>query len=337
MSNIAVIPKFEISADLASQFQSFLGADDLDAGVSGGYPVMSIRGAKWRIVEGGEESPIYMPGTKDLAPAIKVVLMRANQALSKTFYLGKYVEGSDTPPDCSSNDGIRPLDDSPNKQSDACATCPQNVWGSKINESSGKQVKACADVRRMAILPADDMSYSPILLRVPGASLGDLAAYGKALKKRGIPYAAVVTKLAFDADAAYPKITFQFERVLTAEEMALVAGRMDEPIIDDIIGLTTRVSALPAPAADQTDKFGIPADIKAPPAAKDDELEAAVDKVEQAAAPTSRPKARAKPGAGFNAAAETPPATKPEPAAATTTTGGDMLGDIEDALASLNF
>ena len=81
---------------------------------------------------------------------------------------------------------------------------------------------ARADVRRVAILPADDMDYSPILLRIPGASLGDLAAFGKALKQRGIPYAAVVTKLSFDPDASFPKILFQFERVLTPEEMAAI-------------------------------------------------------------------------------------------------------------------
>lgn len=262
MSNVTVIPKIDVPAEILQQFSALTGVDDLDAGVSVGFPVMSIKGTKWRIIEGGEEKPIYLPGTRDLAPFVKVVIMKANSAISKVFYAGQFVEGSDAPPDCYSNDGIQPAADSVHPQCATCAQCPQNVWGSKISPS-GAKIKACGDVRRIAILPAEDLSYSPILLRVPGASLSDLAAYGKLLRSRKIPYAAVVTKLSFDPDAAFPKILFQFDRVLTAEEMATVASRIDEPVVDDILGLTVRGSA-PAPAPEKENKFGIPADIQAP-------------------------------------------------------------------------
>lgn len=321
MSNIAIIPQVNLPAELMSQFAAFSGADDLNAGVSSGFPVMSIRGAKWRIAQGGEETPICMPGTKDLAPFVNVVIMRANPALSKTYYEGAFVEGSDAPPACSSNDGIAPLPDSPKKQCDSCAACPQNVWGSKISPS-GTKIKACADVRRLAVLPADDLGFSPILLRVPGASLSDLAAYGKALKQRGIPSGAVVTKLSFDPDASYPKIVPQFSRMLTGEEMALVASRLSESVVDDILGTGVQRTA-PQLAAPAPDKFGIPDDVAVPAAAAQaDDLEEAVQQVEAAAAPAAKPKA----------AKKTEPA--PEPAAAPS---GDMLGDIEDALASLNM
>lgn len=333
MSNsITIIPQINLPVALLQQFNAINGADDLDAGVSAGFPVMSIRGAKWRIVEGGEEHPIYMTGTRDLAPSVKVIILRANAALSKTFYAGQFVEGSDAKPDCASNDGIAPSPDSPNPQHTNCASCPNNVWGSKTSPS-GAKIKACADVRRVAILPADDMEYSPILLRIPGASLGDLAAYGKALKQRGIPYAAVVTKLSFDPDAAYPKILFQFERVLTAEEMAKVAERISDPVVDDVLGLSAPRGAAPvalaAPAADQ---FGIPANI-APPAAA------------AAPAPAAVPEPAAKPAArkskGFGAAPEAAPAAAAAPVqeavAEAAPGGGGMMDDINAALAGLNL
>lgn len=321
MSNIAIIPKITLPAEMLQHFQSFVGADDLDAGVSAGFPVMSIRGAKWRIVEGGEEHPIYLPGTKDLAPFVKVVILRANANISKTFYAGQYVEGSDAAPDCYSNDGITPASDSVNPQCESCAKCPQNVWGSKISPS-GSKIKACADVRRVAILPAEDQEYSPILLRIPGASLSDLAQYGKALKQRGIPYAAVVTKLSFDPDAAFPKIMFQFERVLTQEEMVKVAERMGEPIIDDILGLTSRgTPALSAPAT-ADDKFGIPADA-APPAA--------APTPEEPAEEPAKPKATRKPKA--EPVEEAPPVI----AAAPAEPSNAMVDDIDAALAALNL
>lgn len=339
MSNIAIIPKINLPAELMQHFQSFVGEDDLNAGVSAGFPVMSIRGAKWRIVEGGEEHPVYLPDSKDLAPFVKVVLLRANANISKTFYAGQYVEGSDIAPDCYSNDGVAPAPDSTNPQCASCAACPQNVWGSKISPS-GSKIKACADVRRMAILPAEDLGYSPILLRVPGASLGDLAQYGKALKQRGIPYAAVVTKLSFDPDAAFPKIMFQFERVLTQEEMATVAERLGESVVEDILGTTTRGVA-PAQAAPADDKFGIPADVQAPagnataaasaPASQSADAGEGTAQNETASAPA----AEAKPAARKTTAKKT---AAPEPAAeAPASEGGAMVDDLEAALAALNL
>lgn len=318
MSNITIIPQINLPAEILAQFQSFVGADDLDAGVSAGFPVMSIKGAKWRIVEGGEEHPIYLPDSKDLAPYVKVIILRGNPAVSKVFYAGQFVEGSDAAPTCYSNDGIRPAADAVDPQSDACATCPNNVWGSKISPS-GSKIKACADVRRLAIMPSEDLDYSPILLRIPGASLSDLGAYGKALKKRGIPYAAVVTKLSFDPDAAFPKVLFQFDRVLTAEEMNKVAERMGESVIDDILGLTSRGEAPANTAA--ADKFGIPEDVKTPaPAQTKDEDEDEV--VEEKPKPKARKKAE-------------PAAPVQEAPAASASSS--MEDDIDAALAALNL
>ena len=319
MSNIAIIPQINLPAELLSQFNDLVGADDLDAGVSSGFPVMSIRGSKWRIVVGGEEHPIYLPDSKDLAPSIKVVLVRSNANVSKVFYAGAFTEGSDAAPDCYSNNGVAPAADSQNPQCSTCAACPQNAWGSKISPN-GSKIKACADVRRVAILPSEDLNHSPILLRVPAASLGDLAAYGKALKQRKIPYSAVVTRLSFDPDAAYPKIMFNFDRVLTAEEMQTVAGRIQEPIIDDILGNTGRGMALPAPAAD--DKFGIPADVQAPtaPAAQ--------------AEPAPEPVAEKPKAARKSAAKAAEPAPEPAPQAAP---ANDLVSEVDAALAALDF
>lgn len=322
MSNAVIIPKITLPAEMQAQFNALAGADDLDAGVSAGFPVMSIRGAKWRIVEGGEEHPIYLPDTTDLAPFVKVVLLRANPLVSKTFYEGQYVEGSDAKPDCHSENGVTPAADAPHPQAKSCAECPKNVWGSKISPS-GAKIKACADVRRIAILPADDLKYAPILLRVPGASLGDLAQYGKALKQRGIPYSAVVTKLSFDPDAAFPKIMFRFERVLTQEEMVEVAARMSEPVVDDVLGLTERRDA-PAPAAEQDDKFGIPADAAAPAA-----------QAEPAPAPKATRRRTAK--AQEPVAPQGPAVTEQEAEAAPVPVGDQMAADIDAALAAIQL
>lgn len=312
MSNIAVIPKIDLPPALMAQFQGLVGTDDLNSGISAGFPTMSIRGSKWRIVQNGEETPVYLPGTRDLAPFVKVVIAKANPAVSKTYYPGDFVEGSDTPPDCSSNDGIAPLPDSPHPQSASCASCPHNVWGSKISKTSGAKVKACADVRRVAILPAEDLSYSPILLRVPGASLSDLAGYGRALKQRNIPYSMVVTKLSFDPDAAYPKISFSFDRVLTADEANLVLERVQEPVIEDILGGGRHDAAPSLP-----NTHGIPDNVELPPAA------AQIEQAEETKKPTVRTRK-----------AEPAPEPEPEP---TQPDAANMLDDIDNVIAGLKL
>jgi hypothetical protein len=342
MSNLQVMPQ-NLPAHL-SQLSALLPDNDLAGGMSGGYGVMSIKGSKWRLKEGGEERPIYMPGTTDLAPSIKVVLVKANPNLSKTYYEGGYVEGSDSPPVCSSDDGISPSRDSEKPQCHSCAVCPKNEWGSKITDD-GKKGRLCADARRVAILPAEDLNHTPILLRVPAASLQDLALYGKNLNRTGRPYAAVVTKLAFDANAAYPKIVFSYERDLGADEVQVVVDKLNDPIVEDVIGVP--ISGVPA---QQAPAPGMP---QTPPPAHLQQLQPAQAQAQEQAAP-----ARARAPRTSRAAAPAPaPAEAAAPVASNVTplhqpaavqqppaqvvdaviANGNIADDIEAALAGLSM
>jgi len=55
-----------------------------------------------------------------------------------------------------------------------------------------------------------------MLLRVPAASLGNLVTYDDRLKKAGVAYFGVATKVSFDTDAAYPKLVFDYDPDSTA-------------------------------------------------------------------------------------------------------------------------
>lgn len=216
--------------------------DSLSANVGAGFPVVSIRGRAWRIVQGGEERVVTLPGTDDPAPSIEVVILKANKALSKVYYAGAYVEGSDSAPDCFSHDGVAPDPSVENPQSPRCATCKQNVWGAKITPQ-GTKTKACSDSRRLVVVPAGELN-NPMLLRVPAASLGDLAEFGRVLARRGIRFHAMVTKLGFDPQAAYPKLTFKPVRFVDAQQFEEINKTRDLPIVNDICGVP---SAAPAP------------------------------------------------------------------------------------------
>src|SRR5205823_1069422 len=141
----------------------------------------------------------------------------------------------------------------PAPQAANCASCQHNVWGSKIT-LQGTKTKACADLRRLALIPERDMECktwgAPLLLRIPAASLQKLSEYARTTLS-GTPYSAVVTRIGFDVDAAFPKLTFQPLRWLEPHEAAIVRQWQEDPIVARIIGTegapVARI-ALPSPA-----------------------------------------------------------------------------------------
>lgn len=250
---MADIVPFEDNAKLPKSLASMFtaGADDLSAGVTGGFGVVSIRGSKWRIKYQGDETVVTDENDEAIA-GLELVLIKASPKLSKIFYKDTYVEGSAEAPDCFSNDGVRPDASVQDPQAKTCEVCPHNQWGSRITEA-GKKAKACHDSRRVAVVPAGDLENKlyggPMLLRIPPASLGDLAQYGKALNQKGFPYFGIITRLSFDLDAAYPKLKFKAVRVLKEAEGAVINDYLQD---NEALGriLESNEFSDPAPAAE---------------------------------------------------------------------------------------
>lgn len=291
-------------------------ADDLSAGVSGGFAVISFRASKWRVKYQGEET-LLQNAAGDPIASMEVVILRANRHITKTFYEKGYTDGAVEAPDCFSLDGITPDVGAPKPQAANCASCPKNVFGSRITPA-GKKAKACQDNRRVAIVPVGDIRNDafggPMLLRIPAASLADLSMMGKNLKARGFPYNAVSVRIGFDHEASYPKLTFKPVRPLTEDEGAMVKEMMGSDKIERILAEAVE-NDKPQPAA------AAPAPVAAPkPAApKQDDL------FESAPPETPAPKV---------ATAKAKPAT-PAPAPVTATTPLDK--DISDILGELDL
>lgn len=296
-----IIP-FDQGGKLPAYLKSFNVAElnaDLTAHAGGGFPVISIKGKVFAIVRDGER--LVLPNPKDPespATAIDVVLLKVNKAASKVFYLKGYDKDNSEgqKPDCYSNDGVEPAADSANKQAKKCATCPHNQWGSRITEKGASKGKACSDAVRVAVAPAGQLNDA-MLLRVPPASIRGLGEYGQSLAKRGVPYNAVVTKVAFDMDAESPKLTFKPVGLLDDASFAEAQELISSDVVQNILG----ASALPvageaAPAkAEQEDEA--PAPVAAKPVSKaktvsDEEVETAVAAAEK---PKAAPKAAPKP------------------------------------------
>lgn len=221
---------------------------------TGGYPKISIEGGKFHevdaSVDGGNPRTYMNPALANQPPTpmmcLEAVIVAANPALVKTFYAKKWQKGDDAAPDCQSSNGIVPDASVVNKQSPVCATCPQNQWGSKISEATGKEVKACTDSKQLVILPAAALDYKALGLQITPAALGDWGKYVKALSDRNYPVNSVVTNITFDHTASFPKLQFAFNRFLTADEYTQAVARGNGDDVNLIV--SPMRTAAPAPA-----------------------------------------------------------------------------------------
>lgn len=229
---------------------------DLSAGIGASFGVVTYRGKVWRVKYAGEEQIVMHPTEPGMAmPFLDVVIVKAAPVISKIFYQRGYTEGSNEAPDCFSVDGISPDPGATNPQAPKCATCPHNAWGSRVTDS-GKRGKACGDNKRLAIVPESDIKNEryggPLMLRVPAASLQDLASYNTALQRAGGRYYGAVTRIQFDVNDAYPHLLFTPKRWLSDEECQTVLEHQNSDVTARILnapveGARAEVAAPAAP------------------------------------------------------------------------------------------
>lgn len=219
MANDLMIPNG--LGSVSTVFQNVGTSDDLSSGVGQSFGVISYKGKVWAIKYQGESTVLMRDDGDGPRGSIEVVVVKASAAISKIFYEKGYSEGDNAAPDCWSVNGVTPDPASSKKQSNTCAGCPKNVFGSRMTED-GKKAKACSDSRRLAVVPLADISNEmfggPMLLRVPATSLKTVAQYGDQLKAVGYPYFGVGTRFSFDPNEAYPSFQLKAIRALTDAE-----------------------------------------------------------------------------------------------------------------------
>ena len=321
MSNI-VPTNIKVPAHLAGRIgQPSALAQALGGGIGSGesIPRISLKGARFRIKEGENETVLD-------STTLDIVIVGANPRLSKTWYAKAWTPDAEpSAPDCFSLDGISPSTDSTDPQNDLCATCPHNAWGSKVTPM-GQKVKACSDLKRLAVVAADDPTGPIYLLQVTPAALKGLNQYQRELAMRGIAPEIVKTRISFDTDASFPKLNFGFGGFLDEAAMEAVDALFGSTEVKTITGedvaapvaklevekpkpLLVKPKAIPAPAPVEEEEA--PVDIQEPP--------------------------RAEPKRGFGAKTAAPaaaPAPAPKPKAAAPKVAAPTT-DIADEIAAL--
>lgn len=205
---------------------------------------ISIEGGRFHLVdETGVETPA---GAFDQAIGVYIdlVVVDANQHPSKVFYEGAYDPGAAQfqPPDCFSDNGVAPSINSSRPQSQTCAACNWNSWGSDVSLLSGKATKACADKKKLACIVGNDPKA--YLLSIPPASLKFWRSYNEwiaqqQLAGRQADVSDLVTRVYFPEPN---KLAFRTVGMITPELAAIenaiwannatdaVVGRNDRPI-----------------------------------------------------------------------------------------------------------
>lgn len=231
---------------------------------------ISIEGGSFRLIVGGQEVAVKEERH------MNVIMLRAADTNTRTFYEGTYVKGSKAKPVCWSSDSVSPHEDVKNPQSSKCNTCPQNIKGSGQNDS-----RACRFQRRLAVLLENDIDGDIYAMSIPAASIFDngegrkmgLQQYARFLGGHGIDVNAVLTEMRFDTNATAPKLTFSAVRPLEEHEYSTVLARKDEQTAIDAVTMTVAqldepTGEVPAPAPAQPARVQAPVPAPAPAAAK---------------------------------------------------------------------
>jgi hypothetical protein len=236
--------------------------DSLSAGIGASYGVIGYRGKNWTLRYRGETYPFVRADDGSPLPFIDVIILRSSSVRSKSYYPGPFNPNevdAHKRPTCASIDGVRPDADVLQKQSDSCGLCPRNVF--KTNPENGRRFRECSDYKRLAVLIMPSMTrvffggqplLEPVFLRVPAASLNDLATFGDTLSGQGYHYCSYVTRVSFVPDQAHPQFSFKAVQLLTDAEAPVALPLRDDPVAiritgEDQIGTNApRIAAQPA-------------------------------------------------------------------------------------------
>lgn len=211
-------------------------AESLADGIGQSYGIIGYKGKVWTLRYRGETYTFTRPDDGSPSAFLDCIVLRSASYRSKSFYKDGYQEGvSGLRPTCASLNGVTPDSDAVEPQSSACSLCPRNEFKQAAN---GRKGKDCSDYKRLAVLILPSQSaplfggtalMEPVFLRVPAASLNDLATLGEAMSKKGFHYATYITRIGFDVEKPHPQMTFRAVQPLSEKEAPLVIEMREDP------------------------------------------------------------------------------------------------------------
>jgi hypothetical protein len=204
-----------------------------------------------------------------------VVIVNGSKTVQKTWYAGEYNPDETSIPDCWSSDGERPDADVPDPQGARCKECAQAIKG-----SAGAGRAACRFSMRLAVVLANNTRGDIYQLILPQKSLfgqGDVdhmpfLQYAKYVAQSGYNLNMMATRMTFDTDSDFPKLTFSNTEFLDSDGYADAVDQGESPIAVNAgkLNFTAKKSesSIPrmvAPAGSAAAKLAAPVTEDAPP------------------------------------------------------------------------
>lgn len=272
-------------------------------------PTLSYTGKVWTISANGEKTKLVKrdeEGDEIPLAVMRVVVMDYAKRRGRSYYPGSYSPDQTAAPDCWSDDGEKPDPSIEKPQCSTCAKCPMAVKGSRTNDK-GDATYACAQHRMLAVVPAGNLNADPLRLKLAITSDWDkrdqemqakgwfaYQQYVDFLTSKGVVNTgAVVTKMRFDPNEAYPKVLFSPDRVLERDEIATLrtAKKEKEEQVQRLLGGSWTVNGVDGVERSETGADGVGPDPEVVAAAKQAEAERLA--VEEAKAEAARQEADA--------------------------------------------
>ncbi len=217
-------------------------------------PSLSPEGKTWTISLDGTKTKITRKnadGDEEVVQTMRVVVLAFAPNRGRAYYPGTYDAAKPGVPECWSDDGIAPPAAVKEPKSVSCATCPLSIKGSKQTDN-GKSVTACAQHLMLAIVPANNLGFTALRLKLAITSVWDKQSpdlekkhwfafdnYKEFLRSNKVLHTgAIVTKMSFDPNVPYPKVIFSNDRWLTAEELEVVKPRFKSDEVQALISGT---------------------------------------------------------------------------------------------------
>lgn len=220
-------------------------SESLADGIGSSYGIVGYKGKVWSLRLRGETYMFVRPDDGSPAAFLDVIVLRSPGYKSKSYYPpGTFQDGAiGTRPVCAALDGVTPDADIVTPQSNACAVCPKNVF--KVT-AEGRKTRDCSDYKRLAVLILPSMTKAllgaplmePVFLRVPAASLNDLALLGEGMSAQGFHFSSYITRIGFNPEKPHPQMTFRALQGLTDREAPMVLPLRDDATAFRITGET---------------------------------------------------------------------------------------------------
>lgn len=222
MSTQLTIPEYAQAVLVQGNKTALTEAASGGVGGKAEFPHISVEGSRWRLID--------VEGVENVLKtfAINFAIVGINSFVSKAWYKDKFVPGGERgAPDCYSDNGQVPYPDAGLIQSQQCATCDKNVWGSDVNPQNGNKLKACKDTKHVSLMflnPENLAAEVPEVYsqRLSAMSMINFSNFAKDVAAQGGALDFIVVQAEFDTDASYPLVKFSVLRNMTKDEWEVV-------------------------------------------------------------------------------------------------------------------